>query len=94
MDTTYFRLISNQAYCDIIHKYFELDFISVVGRKRDIINSNDTLQKLAGDKLVIIDYELRDLSTLREKLTNSGFDFTMPALFYSECVVNYLKPNE
>lgn len=92
MDTSYFRLLPELE--SQILGFYELDFKSVITAKKSIILHNDILRVMAADKLRLLHCDLRHVQTLEDALKRGGFDFQAPTLFYSECVVNYLRPPE
>lgn len=92
MDTTYFRILPELE--SSIFRFYELDFKSVITAKKSIIIHNDILQVMAENKLRLLHCDLRHVTSLEDALKNSEFDFSKPTIFYSECVVNYLRPHE
>lgn len=92
MDACYFRVLPELEL--MISKFYEVDFKSVIKAKMSVIAHNQVLRLMANEKLKLLACDLRYIVTLHETLKNNGFDFTQPTLFYSECVVNYLGPNE
>jgi O-methyltransferase involved in polyketide biosynthesis len=92
MDTTFFRLLPD--YASRVSGFFEVDFATVIEKKREVIRCHPELSRLAMDRLKLVAADLRSLSSLLERLTEVKFAANKPTIFYSECVVNYLNPNE
>jgi O-methyltransferase involved in polyketide biosynthesis len=92
MDTTFFRILPELE--NYICRFYELDFKSVITAKKSIILHSEILRVMAEDKLRLLHCDLRLVASLEEALRSSDFDFKKPTLFYSECVVNYLRPHE
>ena len=92
MDTTFFRL--QHDYKERMTGFFEVDFPTVIEKKQVIVQNNVELNSLAADKLKLVPADLRNLEHLYEALKAAGIVTTEPIIFYSECVVNYLKSNE
>lgn len=92
MDSTYFRVLPELE--NLILRFYELDFKSVITTKKSIILHNEILQVMADNKLRLLHCDLRHVSSLEDALKSGEFDFQKPTLFYSECVVNYLRPHE
>ncbi|KEG04468.1 leucine carboxyl methyltransferase, putative [Plasmodium vinckei vinckei] len=87
-------------------KYYELDFYEVLNKKTKIINNVELLKKclISKDKGVqnekdlincenykMVSFDLNNPSSMETKLTNSGFDVSLPTIFLSECVFIYLE---
>ena len=92
MDTTFFRIFPQ--FESKVAKFFDLDFDSVIEMKKSIIAENEILHVMQNDRLSLVSVDLRCTDGLRGALEASGFNFEATTLFYSECVVNYLQPNE
>jgi len=92
MDTTFFRILPE--FENEIISFYDIDFKSVISEKRSVIRHSDILRLMAEDKLHLLSCDLRDVLMLHKELKCAGFNFNKPTLVYSECVVNYLLPNE
>ncbi|CAL8099572.1 unnamed protein product [Orchesella dallaii] len=92
MDSCYFRILPELE--NMICKFFEMDFKTVIKAKKSVIAHTPILRVMAEERLKLLACDLRFVVTLHETLKNNGFEFDKPTVFYSECVVNYLGPNE
>ncbi|EAA18792.1 unknown protein-related [Plasmodium yoelii yoelii] len=83
-----------------------MDFYELLNEKKNIINNVELLNKflISNDKCVqnekdlincenykMVSFDLNDANSMEQKLTNSGFDFSLPTVFLCECVLIYLE---
>ncbi|CDU19695.1 leucine carboxyl methyltransferase, putative [Plasmodium yoelii] len=102
LDTMFFWIY--EQYKNI--KYYEMDFYELLNEKKNIINNVELLNKflISNDKCVqnekdlincenykMVSFDLNDANSMEQKLTNSGFDFSLPTVFLCECVLIYLE---
>uniref|UniRef100_A0A061SKM0 Leucine carboxyl methyltransferase 1 homolog n=1 Tax=Tetraselmis sp. GSL018 TaxID=582737 RepID=A0A061SKM0_9CHLO len=87
-------------------RYFEVDFDVVTRKKAAIIDATPALCDLVGDdrsvdkesgrvessRYCLFPADLRDLPALQKSLVDLGFDFSLPTLVLSECVLVYMDP--
>jgi len=92
MDTTYFRIA--QEYGHRMTGFFEVDFPTVMANKHRIIQSIPELSELAKGPLRLVSADLRCLDAVFLALKSANIIPNQTTIFYSECVVNYLKPSE
>lgn len=90
-DTLYFRL----AEKDMMPKrYVEVDLPGVVVRKQKIIAQTKALNSLVDDKVYsLFDADIVKTEELLKALKElKNFDFCLPTMILSECVLVYLEP--
>ena len=87
-DSSYF-VLRGKGYSSC--KYVEIDFPDVVRRKQQLIKSQQQLLELISDSYLLIEADLRDLSSLSKLLLDSKvLDTSVPTLMISECAITYM----
>jgi tRNA wybutosine-synthesizing protein 4 len=91
LDSFCFYIKSNQDYPTNRTVFFEIDHPEVTERKRKVIENDDLLKFLASTNYTLIGADLRDLTRVKQKLTDAGLRSDVPTLFISECVLIYME---
>lgn len=101
LDTSFWRLIEQEINPK---RYVELDFVNVVRSKIHTIKSkpklssyissnwtqDDNKNSIISGKYCLLPADLRDLSQVKEALSLSLIDYSLPTLFLTECVLVYM----
>lgn len=90
-DTLYFRLASRGLKPK---RYVEVDLAGVVVRKQKIIAQTEELNSLVDNEVYsLFEADIVKVDDLQKKLSKlENFDFNLPTLILSECVLVYLEP--
>lgn len=106
-DPTYFRLFNNNQHENM--KWIDVDFSELTKIKKQMIGKSDILcqslvdydaAKDPADTIHsryyhLVPCDLRDTRTLSQELEKiEGFDYTVPTLVLSECVITYIPTTD
>ncbi|KAI7862867.1 S-adenosyl-L-methionine-dependent methyltransferase, partial [Spinellus fusiger] len=107
-DTRYFTLQSKGVWADRLLRYYEVDFPEITVKKAMAIQQHAMLHQLLGpreslqfggtelvsEKYCLIGGDLREWTSVVERLLHHGLDVSIPTLFLSECVFVYLPSQD
>ena len=102
-DTTYFNVKSKNKTENFV--FFEVDLPSNVARKSKLIERSEICRKqlkapkfsedgIVDDNFVLFACDLADQVRLDARLSKFGFDFSLPTVILSECVITYMQEKD